>query len=68
MAKELFEKNKKKLNPLPDSSATYNAYRKIIIFLNMIRSTTLGEPLRRVVFYVSVEGTVFTIETLSEVS
>lgn len=29
MAKELFEKNKKKLNPLPDSSATYNAYRKV---------------------------------------
>ena len=35
---------------------------------SMIRSTTLGEPLRRVVFYVSVESTVFTIETLSEVS
>ncbi|KAH7400088.1 hypothetical protein BKA64DRAFT_707768 [Cadophora sp. MPI-SDFR-AT-0126] len=29
VAKELFERNKKKLNPLPDPSATYNAYRKI---------------------------------------
>ncbi|KAH6690215.1 hypothetical protein BKA61DRAFT_286666 [Leptodontidium sp. MPI-SDFR-AT-0119] len=29
VAKELFEKNKKKLNPLPDAGATYDAYRKV---------------------------------------
>lgn len=29
VAKEHFEKNKKRLNPLPDSGANYDAYRKI---------------------------------------